>query len=273
MSRRARPARPTPIAQTRGLLLRNRVYQADERVGVAAARLARLLDLDPSLHLQTVSGPLEAFDMVDPNYDLVALLDIALRNRPEMAARHSAVAQSETRWKEERWRPWLPTISAGYSSGGFGGDSDLAPGYKTAGRSDFDVWAVWTLQNVGVGNLALQHGRRSEIDRATSERARTVDSIRDEVTRAYSLVAARRRQIAISRQQLATAQAGFREELARTRAGVGLPIEVVNSLDLLARARQDLITVIVEYDQAQFRLFVALGNPPDVALPKVHSGR
>ena len=80
--------------------MRNLVYQAEERVGVAAARLARLLDLDPSLHLQTVSGPLAAFDVVDPNYDLVALIDVALRRRPEVAARDSAVALSETRWEE-----------------------------------------------------------------------------------------------------------------------------------------------------------------------------
>ena len=54
---------------------------------------------------------------------------------------------------------------------------------------------------------------------------------------------------------------------------MGLPIEVVNSLDLLARARQDFIAAIVEYDQAQFRLFVALGNPPAVAFPTPRLGR
>ena len=75
----------------------------------------------------------------------------------------------------------------------------------------------------------------------------------------------------IAQRQLATAEAGFREELTRTRGGVGLPIEVVNSLDLLTRARQDVITAIIEYDQAQFRLFVALGNPPAVAVAQRQS--
>ena len=84
--------------------------------------------------------------------------------------------------------------------------------------------------------------------------------IQDEVAEAYGISAARRRQMELSQQQLATAEAGFREELIRTRGGVGLPIEVVNSLDLLTRARQDFVTAIVEYDQAQFRLFVALGT-------------
>ena len=256
-------------AQTRGLLLRNLIYRADEQVGVAAARLARLLDLDPSVRLQTVQGPVRAFDIVDPSRDLAALIGIALSYRPEMAARNSAIALTEARWKEERWRPWLPTISAGYSAGEFGGGSNLAapPAFKSSGRNDFDVWAVWTLQNVGVGNRALQRTRQAEADQAASERERTMNSIREEVAAAHGIAAARRRQMEISQQQLAIAEAGFREELRRTRGGEGLPIEVLNSLDLLARARQDFIAAMVQYDQAQFRLFVALGNPPNVALP------
>ena len=59
-----RQGRPGPqgrcrSAETRSLLVRNQVYRADERVGVAAAQLARLLDLDPSVRLQTVQGPVQ----------------------------------------------------------------------------------------------------------------------------------------------------------------------------------------------------------------------
>ncbi len=259
--------------QTRRLLLRNLVYRADEQVGVAAAQLAGLLDLDPSVRLQTVQGPVRAIEIVDPSYDLAALIGIAVRYRPEMAARNAAIALTEARWKEERWRPLLPTISAGYSAGEFGGGSNLAPppAFQNSGRNDYDVWAVWTLQNAGIGNLALQRTRQAEVDQATSQRARIEALIQDEVAEAYGISAARRRQMELSQQQLATAEAGFREELIRTRGGVGLPIEVVNSLDLLARARQDFVTAVVEYDQAQFRLLVALGTPPAVALANARS--
>jgi hypothetical protein len=70
----------------------------------------------------------------------------------------------------------------------------------------------------------------------------------------------------IAARQLPTAEAGFREELVRTRGGVGLPIEALNSFELLVRAHQDWIVATIEYDQAQFRLFVSLGEPPTVAL-------
>jgi outer membrane protein TolC len=255
-------------AQARSFLLRSLVYRADEGVGVSASQLARLLDLDPSVRLQTVQGPLQPVQVVDPSYDVAALIGIALRYRPEMAARNSAVAQTEARWKEERWRPWLPTISAGYSAGEFGGGSNQsASSFENSGRNDFDVWAVWTLQNAGMGNRALQRGRQAEVDQAASERTQTMNLIQDEVAEAYGISAARRQQMEIAQRQFASADAGYREEITRTRGGVGLPIEVVNSLDLLTRARQDAIAATIEYNQAQFRLFVAIGNPPGVALP------
>ena len=55
---------------------------------------------------------------------------------------------------------------------------------------------------------------------------------------------------------------GFHEDLERSRQNLGRPIEVINSLNLLAAARANLIDAIVHYDQAQFRLWVALGTPP-----------
>ena len=59
-----------------------------------------------------------------------------------------------------------------------------------------------------------------------------------------------------------SSRAGFHEDLLRSRDNLGRPIEVINSLNLLAAARANLIDAIVRYDQAQFRLWVALGSPP-----------
>lgn len=250
--------------QSRALFVRNDVLRAEEDVAVASARLARVLDLDPAVRLHTVLYAAEAVQLVDPSCDLDALLKIALAHRPEMTARSEAVAASETRLKQERWRPWLPTVSAGYSIGEFGGGSNFAPTRfgDYSGRTDFDVFAVWTLQNVGVGNLATQRTRRAEVDEAVSQRVRTINQIRDEVSSAFAASEARRRQMEIAERQLATAQSGLDEEVTRTRGGEGLPIEVLNSFELWVKASIESITTVVEYDQSQFRLFVALGYPP-----------
>lgn len=254
--------------QARAYLVRNEIYRAEERAAVASAQLARVLDLDPAVRFQTVSRATEPMQLVDPRDDLESLISMAVRRRPEMAARSAAIDVTQGRLKQERIRPLLPTISAGYSAGEFGGGSNLAPNRfdHFAPRSDFDVWAVWTFRNAGIGNLATQRARRVEVDEAATERVRTMNRIRDEVGEAYATSAARWRQMEITRQQLATAQSGFREELVRTRGGEGLPIEVVNSFELAAKASLDAINAVVEYDQAQLRLFVALGDPPTVAI-------
>ena len=41
-----------------------------------------------------------------------------------------------------------------------------------------------------------------------------------------------------------------------------LPIELLNSFDLLANARVEYVDAIVDYNQAQFAMYVALGQPP-----------
>ena len=46
-----------------------------------------------------------------------------------------------------------------------------------------------------------------------------------------------------------------------------LATTTINSFELLIRERLAAIIATVEYEQAQFRLFVTLGNPPAVALP------
>jgi outer membrane protein TolC len=111
----------------------------------------------------------------------------------------------------------------------------------------------------------VQRARRAEIGQAEAERAQAVDRVRREVAETYGVAAARRQQVDVAQRQLATAAEGARLDIARARNVEGRPIEVLNSLRLLSSARLELIRTVVGYDQAQFRLFVALGQPP--ALP------
>jgi hypothetical protein len=47
-----------------------------------------------------------------------------------------------------------------------------------------------------------------------------------------------------------------------------LPIELLNSFQLLAGARLDYIDAIVDYNESQFAMYVALGQPPADALAR-----
>jgi outer membrane protein TolC len=250
-------------------LLQSQQFSAQERMIVASARLAGALNLDPSTRLQTLGGPIPVVELVNKSYSLPLLEDIALRNRPEVSARSLDLAVQQTRVQQEKTRPLLPTVSVAFSGGVFGGGSDLTMPFfgRFNGRSDFDVMALWTAQNLGVGNLAITRNRRAQADGAWAQRLRTLNLIRSQVADGYAQTQARRRQLEIAARRMQTSEVGYREDLVRIRGGQGLPIEILDSLQRLVAARQSLVDVVIGYDEAQFRLFTALGQPPTVALP------
>lgn len=252
-------------ARTEAMLLHIQAQGVEEEVKVAAVELSRLLSLDPATQLHGPAGEVPLVQLVDKQHDLESLIQLALRERPEIQVRAANIAVQEGRLKQEKVRPFMPFLSAGFSAGGFGGGSDLSDtrfGHFNS-RTDFDVVAFWSLDNLGLGNLALQKQIRAEVMMATAELHREIDRIRSEVSEAYALSAARRQQVDIARQRIETADRAFRQDLNRSKNLEGRPIEVLNSVTTLATARQDYVRSLVEYTQAQIKLFVSLGRTPN----------
>jgi len=111
--------------------------------------------------------------------------------------------------------------------------------------------AIWSLENMGLGNLARRRRGRAELRAAAAEQAQAVDQVRREVAEAHALAGARRQEAAVARLRVETAGRAFQADLLRARNLEGRPIEVLNSGNLLAAARQDLIRALVGYSQAQ----------------------
>jgi outer membrane protein TolC len=250
-------------------LRRGLVQKAEEGVGVTAARLANRLNLDPAIRISAVGGPLVPLHLIDLDSPLPELIKVALARRPDLAARSAEIAQAEASRGEEIARPLLPSLWLGFSGGVFGGGSNLATPLvgNFASRTDFDVRVYWTLLNFGAGNLSLIRQREADVGKSVAARQRTINSVRLEVTAALADARAAQNEIELARRELSASEPGFREDLARARANLGRPIEVINSLNLLADARVHLVRALVGFDQAQFRLWVALGAPPPLAEP------
>lgn len=255
-------------AKSDRLLMQLEEQQAQEEVAIASAELSRLLHLDPSVRLLTPAGPIEMLQLVDESSDVEALVVQGMYQRPEVAARSAEIGAAEYRVRNERYRAWLPLISVGFSGAAFGGGSnrqDLgvpSTYYMTAGRTDFDVWAVWNVQNLGAGNRAWQGIRLAEREQVVVMRALILAEIRREVEERLARVRASSRAVTVSWKQLSAAERGAQEELLRTRAGEALPLESLNSVLRLSNARQQLLTSVIEYNRAQVKLFVALGTNP-----------
>jgi outer membrane protein TolC len=262
-------------ARTEALLVHAEAERMVGEIAVAAAELARLLNVDPTVTLRAPPGPVPLVELVDPHYNLEQLVQMALASRPEIAARSADLAVVQTRLRKETFRPLLPILAVGYSAGGFGGGGNLSDTQfgHFSGRSDFDFGAFWTLQNFGFGNVAIQRRLQAEVGAANADRLRTIDAIRQEVADAFTLTLTRRQAIDIARRRTESAQRAFDQDMVRARNLQGRAIEVLDSAKLLNVARQDYVGALIGYDQAQLQLFVALGQPPPAVSPGLAPGR
>ena len=231
----------------------------------AAADLARLLDLDPLAPLRPADLDPPLLEWFDPAAPLAELIPLAEQQRPELSARSADIAFGQTRVRQERLRPWLPTLSVGYSGGAFGGGSpsqDL--GFLGLfGREDFDAYAVWTFRNMGLGNRAEVNRARAQTRIAEAEYARTLQLVRRQTAEALSLARLRKAEMANARLRLEHASQAYEQDMQRTRNLQGRPIETLNSVNLLNTARQDLVSAMAGYSEAQVQLLFALGRETD----------
>jgi len=219
---------------------------------------------------------------------LPELLAIALLNRPELAQRQSAIGGALLALQAAKVLPFSPNLLIGLSYGGEGGGSNLvnepvgttpfARGDPRFGlgaeRLDFDAIAFWSLQNLGVGNLGFIRESQSKARTADLEYQAMLDQVRAEVAQAQSRTQARFAQIQAAEKAVAAITIGYAEDVKAIKASIGParvahPIELLDSLRLLAEARRTYLEAIIKYNQAQVELYVALGEPPADTLARL----
>lgn len=244
------------------------IQGAEGAMLVSSARLCYVLNLDPSVRLHPTDAWVVPHPVVPDPIPVSQLIALGLLQRPELKERRAVIREAFLALEGAKVLPFSPTILIGYSSGGFGGGSNLVRPVVGGfgGRSDFDVMAYWTLQNLGVGNLSLINLAKARLGVTKYQEIAVLDMVRAEVAEAYAKTHARFVQIGTSERAVQSGTRGFREDLIRIENSVAPAIETLDSLRLLARARYAYLDSIVDYDRAQFELYVALGQPPADAL-------
>jgi outer membrane protein TolC len=213
------------------------------------------------------------------------LLAIAMLQRPELAARRSEVQTTLYQLSLSRILPFSPNVILGFSAGGFGGGSNVVsspPGFITGngsqfvgprfgdfgGRSDLDVVLYWTFRNMGVGNIALNRAAESRVRQMRLRELETLNMVRAEVAEGKARVDARYLQIDAAEKAVKVSGEAYAEDLLRIKGGQGLPLELMDSFRLLSRSRYEYLDTIIDYNRAQFQLWVSLGRPPAAALAR-----
>ena len=258
------------LKQTRELAIRDWM--------VASAALAEILLLDPETLLEPEEPPFSQVKLIPGDQTAAELVPIAINNRPEIASQRELLAAANERLKQEKKRPFLPTmiITTNTTNTGL-----LAAGNLSAGpngslgangpAANFEVAAVWQLQNAGIGNIGRIRQRRAEQDLASIDVTRILFRVRAEVQQALARLQTARARIPQTeeglQQAIESADKNFIGLRETTRPAGELlrlvvrPQEDVAALIALNEAFQQYAAAVNDYNTAQFDLYRALGQP------------
>lgn len=239
------------LAQVRGL-------GATERKGSASTRLARALSIPTTTRLvpqDAMAFPLDLANLQVTEQDLVLN---ALHARPELAESQALVAAACEAYKREKSAPFVPSVLLGFSTGAFGGGLGNATG-DWGGRYDVDALMTWELRNLGLGEHAVKKERQAQIQQAMYNKLRIMDQVAQEVAEARVQILVRQEQILASHNAVETAIESYRRNLDRIKEGLGLPIEVLQSVQALETSERTYLRSVSEHNRAQLQLLWALG--------------
>jgi outer membrane protein TolC len=257
---------------------------------VASADLTRELRLNPLAVVAPLEPPHLQVTLISPQETVDDLVPVGLLSRPELASHRALVKYTLDRLRQEKLRPFLPTLifapnavpAAPYvtlaypygslMTGVFSSDVNGRP-QPWVGRFDSITMLVWELRNLGFGNRALIRQRDAERQRALTELFRVQDQVAAEVTEAHARVQSAVLRINRAEVEVKEARTTFEGSLEGIRQTirfgdrlrlVNRPLEVVVALQQLARAYDEYFVSVSDYNKAQFQLYWALGYPASI---------
>jgi len=242
-------------------LIRQRGFeQARETLAVTVARLAQLLHLEAGVNLEPADANAAPVKLTDASKPVAELVASALENRPEIKLTGSIVRRAEQNLKNARYAPLVPNLSLGVSGGGMGGGvgGGIA---QTDVRTDVNALVFWRWESFGIGDKQRVRAQRSVVNQAKHSQTGVMDAIIAQVRQSYAQVNSRQRQIAIAEKAVKSARKSYELNRNRIYEKQGLPIEVLQAIQSLAAARQLYVDTVTDYNQAQFRLLTAVGQP------------
>jgi len=258
-------------ARTEVELRRQERIEIRGQAAVVSARLARLLLLEPTVDLRPADPKIVPVALLPDDSLIEELVATGLLNRPELAESRALVEAAVARWRQARVTPFVPRIEVTYSGGLFGGGvNEVLSNFS--GRSDGLAQAVWELHNLGAGDITRARQRRTQLTEASLHVREVEAQVAEEVTAAAKLVETRREALDSSQKSVTEALETWRR-LKEASFGFGVggkydPLEPLLAEQALDQARNRYLTQVIEYNRAQFRLYWAMGQPPESALPK-----
>src|SRR5438128_1273172 len=233
--------------------------RAEENVRLASAKLVQILHLDPAVELMPRDGsvvPLSFISTKEPLGDLVAQ---ALAARPEMRQSAALLSAAQQAKNGTIYGPLIPTVGGQAFFGGLGGGKDSETGHFGESE-DYVALLTWRLGPGGLLDFGNIRARQARLRGAALVADKVIDQVANEVIISQTRVQSLADQIATAKQSLSDAEEALRLGQERKEFGVGVVLETILAEQDLARARNDYLNIVTEYNKAQYALLRALGR-------------
>ncbi len=235
--------------------------QAQERQRVLAAALAALLHLDSRVELVPLATDPAPLTLVEAQTAIDPLVEQALRLRPELKRSQALVGAARAEKQAAVVGPLIPSLGAQVFAGGLGGGPDNGPS-AFGSSEELLVGLSWRLGPGGLFDTGRQRARQARLESTRLSGEKLRDQITAEVVQSLTRVRSLADQLALARRNLVTARDTWQLTHARKDYGVGLVLEDIQAQQALAQARAEYVTVIAEFDKAQYDLNKAVGGAP-----------
>ena len=244
------------------------VQQAREQARIAAARLAELLKLDPTVELTPTSSELIPTALIPATTELGTLVSRALAARPELTQADARLAAIREQHNGARNAPLIPVVSAQANIGGLGGDTGLrswSRGFDSS--NDYGVGLSWRIGPGGLFDRSRVRSSESRLRRGELELEQTRDTIRRQVVEYHARAQSLSAQLSSLRAALDSATKTAELSRDRRAQSVSGVLEDLIAEEELTRARRDYVAAVASFDQSQHALLRAIGGEAPAKSP------
>jgi outer membrane protein TolC len=182
-----------------------------------------------------------------------------LAARPETRQSAAFLSAAEHAKNGAIYGPLIPTVGGQAFFGGLGGAMDTETGHFGESE-DYTALVSWRVGPGGLFDFGNIHARQAHLRGAALTADKVIDQVANEVITSLTRVQSLAEQIATSKQSLSDAEEALRLGQERKDFGVGVVLETILAEQDLARARNDYLNIVTEYNKAQYALLRALGR-------------
>lgn len=229
---------------------------AKKELAEEMARLIGLLNLPPNAYLVSNENILTPLSLVSENESLNDLSN-AYAVRPEMKYMDVQRQVLETEKEALKKSMSLPELSLGVFGASFG---DLVePQYPTAEINAAVRWRV-PLELV----LDKHKGPYKKLDTQLQIQQFEAELFKNKINEE---IAAAKLKMEIASERMTIAQEGselakeaYQQSIERQKLGTARPYEILQAQEMYMQSRMDYLGAVADYNQAQYQMYVALGN-------------